>query len=56
MSAKLDGVARQFDIYVLKKDGCVYDFVLVAEPEHAAAAMGAFEPFVQGIHTMSEGS
>ena len=27
MSAKLDGVPKMFDAYVLKKDGCVYDFV-----------------------------
>jgi len=30
LSAKLDGVPKHFVIYVLKKDGCVYDFVHVA--------------------------
>lgn len=30
--AKLDGVERELLLYVLKKDGCVYDFVLSARP------------------------
>jgi hypothetical protein len=32
LRAKLDGVPMDYDIFVLKKDGCVYDFVYVAEP------------------------
>ena len=56
MSAKLDGVARELDIFVLKKDGCVYDFVYVAAPEHAAAGAPAFEGFVRGFHTVSPGA
>ena len=55
MAAKLDGVARELDIYVLKKDGCVYDFVYVAAPEHAAAGMPPFDAFVRGFHTAGEG-
>jgi hypothetical protein len=30
--AKVDGVRREFLLRVLKKDGCVYDFALVAPP------------------------
>lgn len=30
--AKLDGVPREMVLMVLKKDGCVYDFALVAPP------------------------
>jgi hypothetical protein len=55
MAAKLDGVARELDIYVLKKDGCVYDFVYVAAPEHAIAGMPAFDAFVRGFHTAAGG-
>ena len=51
MTAKLDGVPRLFDIYVLKKNGCVYDFVYVAAPEHAEAA-SEFERFVSGFRTV----
>lgn len=29
--AKLDGVPKAFWVYVLKKDGCVYDFMRIAE-------------------------
>jgi hypothetical protein len=52
MTAKLDGVLRDFDIFVLKKDGCVYDFVYVSAPEHAAAGAPEFEGFVKGFHTV----
>lgn len=31
-SAKLDGVRRELELVVLKKDGCVYDFSLSASP------------------------
>ncbi len=52
MTAKLDGVARDFDIFVMKKDGCVYDFVYVSAPEHAVAGAPDFEGFVKGFHTV----
>ena len=52
MTAKLDGVLRDFDIFVLKKDGCVYDFVYVSAPEQAAAGTPEFEGFVKGFHTV----
>jgi hypothetical protein len=48
---KLDGVPKQFVVYVLKKDGCVYDFWRVAEP--GATNAGAFEDFVKGFSTRS---
>ena len=32
VQAKLDGVAREMVLVVLKKDQCVYDFAVVAEP------------------------
>lgn len=53
MSAKLDGVPKAFDVYVLKKDGCVYDFVQIAPPETSEAARPGFEGFVLGFHTLS---
>ena len=37
LRAKLDGVAMDYDIYVLKKDGCVYDLVYVAPPAAPAS-------------------
>ena len=37
MRAKLDGVPMQYDIYVMKKDGCVYDLVYVAPPARFTA-------------------
>lgn len=54
--AKLDGVPRQFDIFVLKKNGCVFDFVYVAEPQTFAEGTAAFEQFVRGVHVLDTGA
>jgi hypothetical protein len=50
--AKLDGVPRELLLYVLKKNGCVYDFVLVGPPdERFDRARDDFERLVQGFGT-----
>jgi hypothetical protein len=50
MVAKLDGVEKYFHVVVLKKDGCVYDFLQIAgkpqEPEQ-------FRHFVRGFASLS---
>ena len=48
---KLDGVPKQFLVYVLKKDGCVYDFWRISDPTSADPA--PFEGFVNGFATES---
>lgn len=53
--AKLDGVPMQYDIFVMKKNGCVFDFVYVAEPQTFAEGSGAFEQFVRGVHVADTG-
>lgn len=53
MRAKLDGVPMYYDIYVMKKDGCVYDLVYVAPPAEFAAAAAAFDGFARGLHGSS---
>jgi hypothetical protein len=50
LSAKLDGVPKRFEAVVLKKDGCVYDFVLISEPASFAQARPGFDQFVSGFH------
>ena len=51
ISAALDGVTKQYLVYVLKKDSCVYDFMYIAaEPDPRARA--EFERFVQGFATL----
>lgn len=50
LSAKLDGVPGRFESFVLKKDGCVYDFVLIATPGSFDGARPGFEGFVRGFH------
>jgi hypothetical protein len=52
VTAALDGVKKQYLVYVLKKDSCVYDFMYIsADPEQAARA--EFERFVQGFATLT---
>ncbi len=51
MRAKLDGVPMQYDIYVMKKNGCVYDLVYVAPPARFGDGAADFERFAQGLHT-----
>jgi hypothetical protein len=53
MSAKLDGVPKSFDAFVLKKDGCVYDFVAISAPAKFSANRPVFETFVGGFHTLN---
>jgi len=50
MTAKLDGVPMRFEAVVTKKDGCVYDFVLIASPETFDGARPGFQRFVDGFH------
>lgn len=50
LKAKLDGVLMSYDIYVAKKDGCVYDFVYVSPPADESG-QSAFEHFVGDFHT-----
>lgn len=51
--AKLDGVPMRYDIYVLKKDGCVDDVVYVAPPDRFQAGAAEFERFALGLHVSS---
>jgi hypothetical protein len=53
LRAKLDGVAMQYDIYVMKKDGCVYDLVYLAAPARFAEGAADFQGFAAGLHASS---
>jgi hypothetical protein len=52
MVAKLDGVSRWFVVYVLKKDGCVYDFWHIASSPPDQARLAPFETAVKGFRTL----
>jgi hypothetical protein len=49
--AELDGVPMHYVVYVLKKDGCVYDFMHVSGAADTAGRE-AFERFVRGFETL----
>ena len=52
MRAKWDGVPIAFDIYVSKKDGCIYDFVYMGDPTAYEEGTRDFEGFVRGFKTL----
>ena len=52
LRAALDGVKKQYLVYVLKKNGCVYDFMYIADQGADAASRTQFEHFVQSFATL----
>ena len=52
MKAKLDGVALVWDVYVMKKNGCVYDEVYVAPPDRFEEGSASFERFAMELRTV----
>ncbi|MBI2897393.1 MAG: hypothetical protein HYY06_27795 [Deltaproteobacteria bacterium] len=47
--ARIDGVPMLLDLFVLKKDECLYDFSYVAPPGEFERARGDYEAFVRGF-------
>src|SRR5450432_371813 len=52
ITAALDGVKKHYVVYVLKKNGCVYDFMYIAAAGGDAGALASFDGFVQGFSTL----
>jgi len=52
ITAALDGVKKHYVVYVLKKNGCVYDFMYIAARDAGTGAVAAFDGFVQGFSTL----
>jgi hypothetical protein len=53
LTAKLDGVDMHFVVFVLKKNGCVYDLVQIAPPSPSRESRDQFIQFVQGFSTIA---
>ncbi len=51
VNARLDGVTRTLELYVMKKDGCVYDLGFAAPPDRFESGRADFTAFAQGFHT-----
>jgi hypothetical protein len=49
VDAKLDGVPMSLDLYVLKRNGCIFDLSYAAPPEAFARGSGDFQRFVDGF-------
>jgi hypothetical protein len=52
LEAKWDGVPMALDVFVMSKDGCVYDFVYLGSPSGFASGAPVFERFVRGFRTL----
>jgi hypothetical protein len=52
---KVDGVPLVYDLYVLKKDGCVYDLTLIAPPPAYDRVADRFVAFVSGFEALGTG-
>jgi hypothetical protein len=53
--ARLDGVPSMLELYVMKKDGCVYDLGMVGGSARFPEAQPSFAGFVRGFHTIQTG-
>lgn len=53
LTAKLDGVRTGLSLYVLKKDGCVYDLSYAAPPSTFGKGLPAFDAFATGFAAIS---
>lgn len=51
LTAALDGVEKHFTVVVLKKDGCVYDFMRIGDAPPTEGD-DSFERFVNGFATL----
>jgi hypothetical protein len=49
--ARLDGRTVMVELFVLKKDGCVFDLSCTGSPDRLPAARAAFRAFVDGFHS-----
>ncbi len=54
LRAKWDGVPMSFDLYVSKKDGCLYDFAYMGERAAFEEGSRRFEDFVRGFKTLPQ--
>ncbi len=52
MTAKLDGVPRSFSVWVVKKDGCVFDLVYFADPDRFASGGARFDAFATQLRVL----
>lgn len=53
--ARLDGVPMRMELYVLKKNGCVFDLGFVAPPDSFARGAAGFDSFARGFRTVDTG-
>lgn len=49
LDAKLDGVPVTLDLYVMKRNGCIFDLSYAAPPDAYARGAGDFQRFVGGF-------
>lgn len=54
LDAKLDGVKKTVDVWVLKKNGCVYDLIYIADPARYPEGAADFDRFARGFAALEK--
>ena len=54
VTAKLDGVPMTLELYVMKRNGCIFDLSYAAPPDAFARGAGDFQRFVDGFADVRE--
>jgi hypothetical protein len=55
VALRLDGVPLIYDVYVMKKDGCVYDLTLISRPRAYDTVADQFVAFVSAFRAAGQG-
>jgi hypothetical protein len=53
VDVEMDGVPVTLNVYLLQKDGCVYDLTHVVAPQESERARPLFEAFVRGFAVLA---
>ena len=52
LTARLDGIPRRLHVYIVKKDGCVFDLQYEAPEKTFDTGLPSFAEFVKGFGTI----
>lgn len=54
IKAKLDGVAVEASVMIMKKNACIYDFAYISRPRHFGRGIGDFYRVIHGFKVLQQ--
>jgi hypothetical protein len=54
IKAKLDGVAVEASVMIMKKNSCIYDFAYISRPRHFGRGIGDFYRVIHGFKVLRQ--